>query len=123
MIGGPPPQPPMGQPPLQITATPPVTKPWKSPLERIPEKDRHRLEKIVLAVLEGIRHRKKLVRDMMIAPDGRTAFEIPLTAEEQMTNYLDMQKRAQIINGIVAREGLAGVRDYLDHVAGQAENG
>ena len=116
-------QPPMWPPPLRIVAKPPPEK-RKSPLERIPENKRHRYEKIVLSVRAFIEHEKDLMREWIMAPSGdRNAFEIPLTPEEQMTNYLDMQKRAQIINGIVARQGLQGVRDYLDHVAGQAENG
>ena len=99
----------------------------KTPLDRIPEQKRHRYERIVLATREVMDHRKRLIKDF-IEIDGRPAFMIPLTAEEQrqrvsgVNGQQSMQDRIMQANQIIKDRGLKGARDYLDQIREAARN-
>ena len=100
----------------------------KTPLERIPEHQRHWMARNVLSVRELMDHRKDVIKEF-IMPFGHGPFEIPLTAEEQrqrvsgVNGQQSMQDRIMQANAIIKDRGLKGAKDYLDQIREAAQNG
>ena len=112
-------QPPMGPPPvlepLGLDLTKPLPKkPDKTPLESIPEHQRHSLERIALGVSAEIHHRRELVRAYLLGSSGRPPFTIALTAAEKQQRFNDPAVRQKILEDILAEQGPAAVRREID---------
>ena len=111
-------QPPMGPPPvlepLGLDLTKPLPKkPDRTPLESIPEHQRHSLERIALGVIAEIHHRRELIREYLLV-NGRPAFTMRLSATEQQQRFNDPAVRQKILEDILAEQGPAAVRREID---------
>lgn len=92
----------------------------KNPFESIPVEQRHRFERIALALYERLKHRKELIEQYIVV-NGRPAGMIPLTPEQRHQRFMDRELRLQTVRQLVAKGQPNEVRKLLDSAMDYAE--
>ena len=89
----------------------------KSALEEIPERDRHPIERQVLAARNEIDRIKGLVREAITMPNGRVMFTFILNDEQKLQWFLTWAVRQATIGRLTPEEAHA----YLEEGMALAE--
>ena len=76
----------------------------------------HPEEDIFEALMERFRSDLELLKRWWETSDGRRAFSMPLTDEEDWARYANPALRAQIIDETYVNEGAGGVKRYLERM-------